>query len=45
MVQWLRLHAPIVEGLGPVPCQGTRSRLPQLRALMPLFKGLVQKKK
>ena len=34
MVQWLRLHAPNTEGPGSIPGQGTRARMPQLRAHM-----------
>ena len=30
LVQWLRIHAPSVGGLGLIPCQGTRSHLQQL---------------
>ena len=35
VVQWLRLHAPNAGGLGSIPGQGTRSRMPQLRVCMP----------
>ena len=31
MIQWLRLYSPNTEGLGPLPCQGTRSFMPQLK--------------
>ena len=31
MIQWLRLYSPNTEGLGPLPCQGTRSYMPQLK--------------
>ena len=34
VVQWLRLHAPNAGGPGSIPGQGTRSRMPQLRAHM-----------
>ena len=40
MVQWLRFHAPNAGGLGLIPGQGTRSRMPQLRAHMPQLKIL-----
>ena len=35
VVQWLRLHALNVGGLGSIPGQGTRSHMPQLRVHMP----------
>ena len=35
VVQWLQLHAPNAGGLGSIPGQGTRSRMPQLRVCMP----------
>ena len=35
VVQWLRHHAPNAGGPGSIPGQGTRSRMPQLRARMP----------
>ena len=44
MVQWLRLHVHIVGGLGLIPCQGTRPRMPQLRALMPQLKAWYSQK-
>ena len=31
VVQWLRLHTPNARGSSPIPGQGTRSRMPQLR--------------
>ena len=31
MVEWLRLFAPIVGGLGSIPGQGTKSHMLQLR--------------
>ena len=31
VVQWVRLHAPNAGGLGSIPGQGTRSRMPQLK--------------
>ena len=31
VVQWLRLHAPNVEGVGSIRGQGTRFQVPQLR--------------
>ena len=31
VVQWLRLHAPNVGGLGSIPGQGTRSHMLQTR--------------
>ena len=31
VAQWLRLQAPNAGGLGLIPGQGTRSRMPQLR--------------
>ena len=31
MVPWLRLHPPSAAGLGSIPGQGTRSRIPQLK--------------
>ena len=34
VVQWLRLHTPNSGGPGSIPGQGTRSRMPQLRAHM-----------
>ena len=34
VIQQLRLHAPNAGGLGSIPCQGTRSRMLQLRARM-----------
>ena len=34
MVQWLRLCAPNAGGLGSIPGQATRSRMPQLRVHM-----------
>ena len=34
MTQWLRLRAPNAGGPGLIPGQGTRSRMPQLRAHM-----------
>ena len=33
VIQWLRLCAPKVGGLGSTPDQGTRSHTPQLRGL------------
>ena len=33
VVQWLRLCAPSVGGLGSIPGQGTRSHMPQLKIL------------
>ena len=33
MFQWLRHHAPNAGGLGSIPGQGTRSHMPQLRAV------------
>ena len=33
VVQWLRLRAPNAGGLGSIPGQGTRSRMPQLKDL------------
>ena len=33
VVQWLRLSAPNAGGLGSIPDQGTRSRMPQLKIL------------
>ena len=33
MIQWLRLQAPSAGGLGLIPGQGTRSRMPQLKIL------------
>ena len=38
MVQWLRLRSPNAGGLGWIPGQGTRSRMPQLRACIPQLK-------
>ena len=38
MVQWLRLHAPNAWGSGSIPGQETRSRLPQLRVVIPQLK-------
>ena len=38
VVQWLRLRAPNAGGLGSILGQGTRSRMPQLRAHMPQLK-------
>ena len=32
VVQWVRLRAPNAGGPGSIPGQGTRSRMPQLRA-------------
>ncbi|TEA42071.1 hypothetical protein DBR06_SOUSAS23010015, partial [Sousa chinensis] len=32
VVQWLRLHAPNAGGLGSIPGQGTRARMPQLKS-------------
>ncbi|TEA25223.1 hypothetical protein DBR06_SOUSAS1010116, partial [Sousa chinensis] len=32
---WLTLHTPSAGGPGLIPGQGTRSRMPQLRARMP----------
>ena len=40
VVQWLRLCTPNATGLGPIPGQGTRSHLPQLRVSMPQLKSL-----
>ena len=31
VVQWLRLHIPSAGGLGSIPGQGTKARMPQLR--------------
>ncbi|TEA23136.1 hypothetical protein DBR06_SOUSAS5410070, partial [Sousa chinensis] len=41
VVQWLRLHAPNTGVLGSIPGQGTRSRMPQLRVLMPQLKKVL----
>ena len=30
-VQWLRLYTPNAEGSSPIPSQGTRSHMPQLK--------------
>ena len=38
MVQWLRLHAPNVGGLGSIPGKGIRAHMLQLRVLMPQLK-------
>ena len=38
MVQWLRFRAPNAGGLGSIPGQGTRSRMPQLRPGAAKFK-------
>ena len=38
VVQWLRLHTHNAGGLGPIPGQGTRSCMLQLRAHMPQLK-------
>ncbi|TEA34838.1 hypothetical protein DBR06_SOUSAS4310016, partial [Sousa chinensis] len=35
VVQWLRLCAPNAGNPGSIPGQGTRTRMPQLRAYMP----------
>ena len=35
VVQWLRLCSPNTGGPASIPGQGTRSRMPQLRAHMP----------
>ena len=35
IVQWLRLHAPSAGGPGSIPCQGTRTQMPQLRPSEP----------
>ena len=40
VVQWLRLHSPNAGDLGLIPSQGTRSRMPQLKARMPQLKIL-----
>ena len=32
-IQWLRLHAPNSGSLDSIPCQGTRSPMPQLKIL------------
>ena len=34
LAQWLRLHPPNEEGPGLIPGGGTRSRMPQMRALI-----------
>ena len=31
LAHWLRLHIPNARGLGLIPCQGTRSHVPQIR--------------
>ena len=38
VVQWLRLHAAHAGGLGPIPGQGTRRHVLQLRAGRPQLK-------
>ena len=39
MVQWLRLGTPSAGGLGLIPGQETRSRMPQLKSCRPDFPG------
>ena len=31
VVQWLKLHTPITENPGPIPGEGSRSHMPQLK--------------
>ena len=38
VVQWLRLCTPNEGGPGLIPCQGTRSHMPQLRVRTPQLK-------
>ena len=38
VVHWLRLRSPSAGGPGSIPGQGTRSRIPQLRARMQQLK-------
>ena len=40
VVQWLRLQGPNAGGPGPIPGQGTRSHMSQLRVHMPQLKIL-----
>ena len=42
VVQWLRLCAPNAEGLGSIPSQGTRSRMPQLSKSLYATLGILQ---
>ena len=39
VVQWLGLHAPRAGGTSPIPGQGTRALMPQLRACMPQLRA------
>ena len=40
LAQWLRLYTPNAEGVNPMPGQGTRSHMPQLRVCTPELKIL-----
>ena len=44
VVQWLRLHASNVGGLGSIPGQGTGSHMPQLRVLLQLRPDIAKNK-